>query len=121
LQAAIYVLKDVGQEQQQKFNKIIKIHCQEFLEKGEEISMRNLHEIYEDRLMSVKRANELPEQMVTEALEDWEKTSKQHEEQASRQKETAAATGRASIQPLVALEAGRTSQHQSGGSSDIAE
>jgi hypothetical protein len=115
------VLKEVDQEHQQKFNKIIKIHGQEFFEKGAQISMRNLQEIFEDRLMSIKRANQLPEPMVTEALEDWEKTSKEHEEQARRQKETAAATGRASIQPLVALEAGRTSQHQSGGSSDIAE
>ena len=86
--------------------------------------MRTLQEIYEDRLMTLKRSTNLPQEMVKEAEEDYTRAKKEQENKERRQKENAAATGRASRksqQPTAAAAAGRTSQQQSGRSHGIPE
>ena len=117
----MFVLKEVNQENKQKVNKLMQVNRKEFFEKGEEISMRTLQEIYEDRLMCVKRATKVPEQVVQEAEEDWNKALKDHENKARGQKEQAVATATASSQPQTPPEAGRTSYQQSGGSNGMPE
>ena len=88
--------KEVDEEVKNKFNKVIKIFGKKYLQKGEQISMRTLQEIYEDRLMTLKRSNNLPQEMVKEAEEDYTRAKKEQENKERRQKENAAATGRAS-------------------------
>ena len=90
------MLKEVDEEVKNKFNKVIKIFGKKYLQKGEQISMRTLQEIYEDRLMTLKRSTNLPQEMVKEAEEDWARAKKEQENKERRQKENAAATGRAS-------------------------
>ena len=109
----MFVLKEVNQENKQKVNKLMQVNRKEFFEKGEEISMRTLQEIYEDRLMCVKRATKVPEQVVQEAEEDWNKAMKDHENKARGQKEQAVATATASSQPQThQKQAGRAISNQ---------
>ena len=96
------MLKEVDEEKQAKFNKLIKIHGHKFLQKGEQISLRTLNEIYEDRLMAIKRASSLPEAMVKEAEAEWKKAQKELEDKATRQEGTSSSN--------------RKSQHQTIGS-----
>jgi hypothetical protein len=84
----VYVLKQVSDENQQQFNKHIQIHCKEFFQKGEQMSARTLQEIYEDRLMSVKRATNVPKQVIQEAEQEWDKATKEHEFQARSRQNT---------------------------------
>ena len=73
----MYVAKKVHQENQQKCNKLINIISKVFWQTCEQISMTNLQEIHEDRLMSVRRRTKFAEKLCQEAESDFDQATKE--------------------------------------------
>jgi hypothetical protein len=71
LQAAVYQLKEVSHEHQQKINKLVEANCTRYYQKGEQIFFREMESVMEDRLMSIKRASDLPKEFVDEAMNEY--------------------------------------------------
>ena len=95
----MYVAKKVHQENQQKCNKLINIISKVFWQTCEQISLTELQEIYEDRLLSVRRRTKLAEKLCQEAQSDFHQATEKLWNKARRQKEPSAATATASSQP----------------------
>jgi outer membrane translocation and assembly module TamA len=79
---AVYRLKDVSEEHQKLINKFNEANWTKYYEKGEQIHMRNLEDIMEDRMMSVKRATELPEEFVSLAMKEYSEAKEKHKNKA---------------------------------------
>jgi hypothetical protein len=57
----VYLLKEVPQQHQKMINQFLEAIWKKYYEKGEEILLRELESLMENRLMNVKRATGLPE------------------------------------------------------------
>jgi predicted nucleic-acid-binding protein len=84
----VYLLKEVPPQHQQMINKFLEAQWKKYYEKGEEILMRELESLMENRLMSVKRATGLPEEFVTEAMDQYNKSKQNYVNQAIQQHKT---------------------------------
>jgi hypothetical protein len=80
--AAVYELKDVSEKHQELINKFNEANWIKYYEKGEQIHMRNMEDIMEDRMMSVKRAIELPKEFVDEAMQQYTEAKQKHQNKA---------------------------------------
>jgi hypothetical protein len=78
----VYELKNVSEQDQKLINKFNEARWTMYYQKGEQIHMRDLENIMEDRMMSVKRAIELPKEFVDEAMQQYTEAKQKHQNKA---------------------------------------
>jgi hypothetical protein len=81
----VFELKDVSEDYQKLINKFNEARWTMYYQKGEQIHMRDLENIMEDRMMSVKRTIDLPEEFVNEAVKAYWQAKENHAKKAIQQ------------------------------------